>query len=72
MTDGKSEGGVIRKEIKRIFQRVREIIDENQKKNRAPNANESRHLKDITRKQTKRKPQGFALCSLQVKFARTE
>ena len=26
------------KEIKRIFQRVREIIDENQKKNRAQNA----------------------------------
>ena len=25
------------KEIKRIFQRVREIIDENQKKNRAQN-----------------------------------
>ena len=28
---------VIRKEIKRIFQRVGEIIDENQKKNRAQN-----------------------------------
>ena len=32
-TDGKTEGGVISKEIKRIFQRVGEIIDENQKKN---------------------------------------
>ena len=38
MTDGTAEGGVISKEIKRIFQRVREIIDENQKKNRAQNA----------------------------------
>ncbi len=28
MTDGAAEGGVISKEIKRIFQRVREIIDE--------------------------------------------
>ena len=37
MTDGTAEGGVIRKEIKRIFQRVGEIIDENQKKNRAQN-----------------------------------
>ena len=37
MTDGTAEGGVISKEIKRIFQRVREI-DENQKKNRAQNA----------------------------------
>ena len=34
MTDDMAEGGVISKEIKRIFQRVREIIDENQKKNR--------------------------------------
>ena len=38
MTDGTAEGGVISEEIKRIFQRVREIIDENQKKNRAQNA----------------------------------
>ena len=38
MTDGTAEGGVISKEIKRIFQRVREIIDENQKKNMAQNA----------------------------------
>ena len=38
MTDGMAEGGVIRKDIKRIFHRVREIIDENQKKNRAQNA----------------------------------
>ena len=38
MTDGMVEGGVIRKEIKRIFQRVGEIIDENHKKNRAQNA----------------------------------
>ena len=37
MTDGMAEGGVISKEIKRIFQRRREIIDENQKKNRAQN-----------------------------------
>ena len=28
MTSGTTEGGVISKEIKRIFQRVREIIDE--------------------------------------------
>ena len=33
MTDGTAEGGVISKEIQRIFQRVGEIIDENQKKN---------------------------------------
>ena len=33
MTDGTAAGRVISKEIKRIFQRVREIIDENQKKN---------------------------------------
>ena len=38
MTDGTAESGVINNEIKRIFQRVREIIDENQKKNRAQNA----------------------------------
>ena len=37
MTDGTAEGGVISKEIKRVFQRVGEIIDENQKKNRAQN-----------------------------------
>ena len=37
MTDGTTEGGVISKEIKRIFHRVGEIIDENQKKNRAQN-----------------------------------
>ena len=36
MTDGMAEGGVISKEIKRIFQRVGEIVDENQKKNRGP------------------------------------
>ena len=34
MTDGMAEGGVINKEIKRIFQRVGEISDENQKKHR--------------------------------------
>ena len=38
MTDGVAEGGVISKGIKRIFQRAGEIIDENQKKNRAQNA----------------------------------
>ena len=38
MTDGTTEGGIVSKEIKRIFQRVVEIIDENQKKNRAQNA----------------------------------
>ena len=32
-----AEGGVISKEIKRIFSRVREIIDEDLKKNRAQN-----------------------------------
>ena len=37
MTDGAAKGGVISKEIKRIFQKLREIIDENQKKNRAQN-----------------------------------
>ena len=37
MTDGTAEGGVISKGIKRIFQRVREIIDENQKKHRVWN-----------------------------------
>ena len=38
MTDGTAKGGVISNEIKRIFQRVGEIIDENQKKNMAQNA----------------------------------
>ena len=38
MTDGTAEGGVTSKEIMRIFQRVREIVDENQEKNRAQNA----------------------------------
>ena len=38
MIDGTAEGAVISKEIKRIFQRVGEIIDENQKQNRAQNA----------------------------------
>ena len=38
MTDGTAEGGVISKEIKRIFQRVGENIDENKKNNRAQNA----------------------------------
>ena len=33
-----AEVGVISKEIKRVFQRVGEIIDENQNKNRAQNA----------------------------------
>ncbi len=50
MTDGTAEGGVINKDIKRIFQRVREIIDENQKKNRAQNAalrNSSRDWKRV-------------------------
>ena len=37
MTDGTAEGGVINKDIKRIFQRVGEIIDENEKKHRAQN-----------------------------------
>ena len=32
MTDGTAEDGVISEEMKRIFQRVGEIIDENQKK----------------------------------------
>ena len=38
MTDGTAEGGVISKEIKRIFQGVGEIIHVNQKNNRAQNA----------------------------------
>ena len=38
MTDGTAEGGDISKVIKRIFQRDGEIIDENQKNNRAQNA----------------------------------
>ena len=38
MKDGTAEGGVISKEIKTIFQRVGEIIDENKKENRAQNA----------------------------------
>ena len=38
MTDGTAEGRVFSMEIKRIFQRVGKIIDENQKKNRAQNA----------------------------------
>ena len=33
-----TDSGVIGKEIKRICQRIGEIIDENQKKNRAQNA----------------------------------
>ena len=36
MTDVTAEGGVISKEIKRIFQRAGEIIDENQKKTQVP------------------------------------
>jgi len=38
MTDGTAESEVISKVIKRIFQRVGEIVDGNQKKNRAQNA----------------------------------
>ena len=38
MTDGTVEGGVVSKSMKRIFLRVGEIIDENQKRNRAQNA----------------------------------
>ena len=38
MTDCTAEGGVISKEIKRIFQRAGEIIDENDKKHWAQNA----------------------------------
>ena len=37
ITAGTAEGGVISNEIKRIFQRVGEIIDENQEKNRSQN-----------------------------------
>ena len=37
MTDGTAEGGVISIGIKKIFQRVGEVIDENQKKNKAQN-----------------------------------
>ena len=37
MADGMAEGGIISKERKRIFQRAREIIDENQKQNKAQN-----------------------------------
>ena len=37
MRDATANGEVISKEIKSIFQRVREIIDENQKENRAQN-----------------------------------
>ena len=37
MIDGTAEGGVISKKIKRIFQRVREVTDENHKKHRAKN-----------------------------------
>ena len=37
MTDDAEDGGLIIKQIKRIFQRVREFIDENQKKYRAQN-----------------------------------
>jgi len=37
MADGTAVGEVISQDIKRIFPRVREIIDENQKKNRAQN-----------------------------------
>ena len=50
MAGGMAEGGVISKEIKRIFQRVGEIIDENQKKNRAQNAtlrNSSLEMKEL-------------------------
>ncbi len=37
MRNGAAESGVISKEIERIFQRVGEIIDEDQKKHRAEN-----------------------------------
>ena len=50
MTHGTAEGGVISKEIKRIFQRVREIIDENQKKNRAQNDTLRNHSLDRKRR----------------------
>ena len=43
MADGTAEGGVISKEIKRIFQRVGEIIDENQKKEQGP----ERYLEEL-------------------------
>ena len=36
MTDGTAEGGVTSKEIKRIFQRVGEIVDENPEKEQGP------------------------------------
>ena len=36
MTDGTALSGVISKEIRRIFQRVREIIGENQKNEQGP------------------------------------
>ena len=49
MTDGTAEGGVISKAIKRIFQRVGEIIDENQKKHRAQNAALSNSILDRKR-----------------------
>ena len=38
MPDGMAEGGVISKDINMVSQIVGEIIDENQKKNRAQNA----------------------------------
>ena len=38
MTYGMADGGVISKEIKRIFQRVGEIIGENEKMNMGQNA----------------------------------
>ena len=37
MREATAEGVVISKEIKRIFQRIGEIIDENQKKHRSQN-----------------------------------
>ena len=43
MTHGTAEDGVISKEIKRIFQRVGKIIDENQKKEQRP----ERYLEEL-------------------------
>ena len=47
MRDGTAEGGVISKAIKRIFQRVRKITDENQEKNRAQNTTLKHSILDL-------------------------
>ena len=46
MRDATAEGVVISKEIKSIFQKIREIIDENQKKHRSQNTGQEEEMRE--------------------------